>query len=264
MLTLQLHVLTHSVEILSEYRELLRLCAERNIGLNISDQVSNNVNISLDNIRGYAEDLGLPVTLHLADKVVEARAAAVGSVPVSGPEIAAVRNSIKELLRAFRKETEGRRALLFEPGRAEFYNPPGPLFGEAVSLKFAKVSADIDEAGKCYALDRPTACVFHLMRVVEHAVQRLGKKLRIPIDVGKEGWYQITIHVNKAVDALPSGTARQRRVKQEYGSAAAHLNTVRIATRNDVMHPKATYTGEEAQTLFEATKALMRQMAKLV
>jgi len=216
-------------------------------------------------LRDIAASIAMPVTAAAARKLLKCLAD-FGSEPVLATEYAAraLEDSITDLMNAFREECTARIVVVIPTASAEFFSPDEPLFGEAVSLKFAKVAADIAEAGTCLALERPTACVFHLMRVVEYAVQRLGKKMHVAIDVDKEGWYQITLHVNKAVEALPTATPRQRRVKQAYGAAAAHLNSVRIATRNDVMHPKATYTDEEAQTLFDATKALMQQMAKIV
>ena len=102
------------------------------------------------------------------------------------------------------------------------------------------------------------------MRVAECGVQTLGKKLKVNFDVERESWYQIIQHVDKAVNALPGATEAQRKRKQRYASAAAHLNSVRIATRNDVMHPRAAHTEEEAEELFSATRALMQQLATLV
>lgn len=56
------------------------------------------------------------------------------------------------------------------------------LFGSVVGEKFPKLIEDIASSGTCYALGQYTACVFHLMRVMEHCVQRLGKKLKVSID----------------------------------------------------------------------------------
>lgn len=216
-------------------------------------------------VASIATSIDLPVTAASAAKVQKCLEA-IGDAVLSATDykIQSLIDAILDLVFAFRKECKDRVALVISADLAEFYLEKAPLFGEPVSLKFGKVSSDISEAGKCLALERPTACVFHLMRVAEFAVKRLGKKLNVSIDVEKEGWYQIIVHVNKGVDTLPAATAAQRRKKQALGAAAAHLNSVRIATRNDVMHPKASYTPEEARTLFDATKALMQQMAKIV
>ena len=68
---------------------------------------------------------------------------------------------------AERFEDELRLRLFFalSPSRIEYFRKP-ELFGESVAEKFPGASLDIEEAGNCYALDRLTACIFHLMRVI--------------------------------------------------------------------------------------------------
>lgn len=77
----------------------------------------------------------------------------------------------------------------------------GPL-----AKKFPRrIVEDLYHAGSCYAVEQHTACVFHLMRVMEHCVQRFGKKLKVNIDAKNEPWAKIMDHVNPAVRALPGG-----------------------------------------------------------
>jgi len=135
---------------------------------------------------------------------------------------------------------------------------------ENTPKKFDWAREDMSEAGKCLALQRPTACVFHLMRALEHAVQRLGKKLKVEIDVSTESWHQICLHINKQTEGLPKNTVAQRNKKIAYAAAASHLTSVRIAWRNEVMHPKQTYTREEAFEIFTATKAFMASLEKVL
>jgi hypothetical protein len=137
-------------------------------------------------------------------------------------------------------------------------------FGSAVGRAFPKTSEDIAEAAKCLALQRPTACVFHLMRVMEEALRTLAKKLNVKtINPNIESWNKITDHVNKVINALPAGTDKEKTRKVKWGSALAHLNSVRIAWRNEVMHPKQSYTREEGHTIFNAVRAFMIDLAAL-
>lgn len=53
----------------------------------------------------------------------------------------------------------------------QLYEQNEPLFGKEVCDKFPSAAFDIAEAGRCLALERSTACVFHLMRVVEVAIK---------------------------------------------------------------------------------------------
>lgn len=142
------------------------------------------------------------------------------------------------------------------------------LFGEEIGAKFPKAREDLTNAGTAYALGLNTACVFHLMRVLEHCVQRFGRRLKITdIDVKRETWHQIMLHVHKKVEALPGGTkatVAQSNRKQSFAVAASRLDHVRIAWRNDVMHPKATYDEKEAFDVLSSVGVFLESIIKLV
>lgn len=113
-------------------------------------------------------------------------------------------------------------------------------------------------------ISEPTAAVFHLMRVMEIALRALAKKLDVTtIDPEVESWNKITDHVNKAITALPAKTAPEQARKAKPGAVSAHLNSVRIAWRNEVMHPKQSYSREEARAIFNAVRAFMVDLAAL-
>lgn len=138
-------------------------------------------------------------------------------------------------------------------------------FGPEVAAKFPTGVEDVEGAGNCLALGQPTACVFHLMRLAEIGVRALAKKLKVTtIDPETENWNTIIDHVNKAINALPAKTVSEKARKAALAGASAHMNVIRIATRNEVMHPKKTYTQEEARDSLQATRLFMRHLAGLV
>lgn len=171
--------------------------------------------------------------------------------------------SVKHLVSRIIDELNTQYYFHLDQRDVSFYLTERP-FGDAVVSKFPKATEDISEAGKCLAMQRPTACVFHLMRVLELGVQTLGKKVKVKINVHTETWHQILLHVNKAVLALPSKTPRQKAKKSRYAVASAHLESVRLAWRNEVMHPKQTYTREEARNVYNACSVFMAYLAELV
>lgn len=146
----------------------------------------------------------------------------------------------------------------------DLFEPPQPVFGNQFARKFPSALFDLDEGSKCLAIGRHTACVFHLMRIMEIGIQQLGKKLSIDIDPAHETWHQILLHVNKAINAMPVKTASQKSKKAKYATSSAHLSNVRIAWRNEVMHPKAIYTEEEAKEIFSHTRTFMRNLADFI
>ena len=150
--------------------------------------------------------------------------------------------------------------LLCIPGhQANFWND-APKFGAGVAEKFPKLIYDIEESARCFATNRTTACVFHLMRVMEAAVQFLGNRLGISL-VNEKNWHNILDEVDKAIKSLPVSTSKQKTKRNKLAEASAHLRMVKDAWRNEVMHPKETYTEEEAERVFRNVKDFMVHLA---
>jgi hypothetical protein len=149
------------------------------------------------------------------------------------------------------------------PIRKNHFYTKRELFGAQVETRFPRIIEDIEESGKCLALGRSTATVFHLMRIMEVGVQEFGSLLGVPIPTEKT-WQDIMNRVNKAIGLLPENTPQEKKIKSNYGAAASHLSNVKIAWRNEVMHPKATYTEEEAEDIFSHVKAFIRYLATIL
>lgn len=159
------------------------------------------------------------------------------------------------------------------PVAKEKYCRKENLFGEKIGKKFEKCQEDITNAGTAYALGLYTACVFHLMRVLEHCVQRFGTKLKITLDVKNESWSNIIDQVSKEIERMPGGpraapaikaTPAQRARRQKMALAASRLDHVRLVWRNDVMHPKATYDETEALRVLNSVQEFLESIVTLV
>jgi len=146
------------------------------------------------------------------------------------------------------------------PASTAKYYTDDNQFGKVVADKFPKTVEDIQESAKCLAFGRYTASVFHLMRVMESAVQYLGKRLSINL-VTEKAWHNIIEEVDKAIKGLPIKQPRQKALRNRLAEASAHLRMVKDAWRNDVMHPKETYTEEEAERVFRNVKDFMVHLA---
>jgi hypothetical protein len=136
--------------------------------------------------------------------------------------------------------------------------------GWKFASKYPHATTDIDEAGKCLALGRYTASVFHLMRVMEIALRELGVALAADLRE-KDGWLTI-LHkrIDPAINGLPETSSEERHRKTAFQQVRAHLHAVRLAWRNDTMHPKATYTEEEAIELIEHVRSFTNHLTKLL
>jgi hypothetical protein len=148
--------------------------------------------------------------------------------------------------------------------RRDFYAQQ-MLFGPKVADAFPRSYDDIREAGTCYAFGRFTACVFHLMRVMELGVQAFGAMLGVDFPESKE-WGKI---LNIAAGKIEEQTkARPRGAKDPeivaWNQILAHLNSVKIGWRNPTMHPNESYDAEQAKELLGLVETLMKSLAKHV
>jgi len=180
-----------------------------------------------------------------------------------GKGIELTSHSLDELYNRLRDALEERLFLAVPSELAIFYQQTTPLFGEAVDNAFpGTIVEDVSEAGKCLALGRGTATVFHLMRVLEAAVHRLGEKLGVTV-VDKHNadleWGKILANMKTPIEAMAKGKS-----KDDWSEAFTMLVHVKQAWRNPTMHPKQTYTAEEAKAIFEAVRVFMRHLASLV
>ncbi len=145
------------------------------------------------------------------------------------------------------------------PKQFGLYAPKTLLFGDEVSQAFPSAIIEIEEAAKCLALERPTACVFHLMRTVETALKVLAKTLSIPYAPSWEGYLgQIATQIEIK---WPKRTPKQKREHAFYSEAHAHLSSLKIAWRNPTMHVVKSYTLEQSEEISGSVRTFMRHLA---
>lgn len=166
------------------------------------------------------------------------------------------KNAIEQVVACMRNESITKVALILAAEQSLLFNPNSPLFGNDVSTKFPRVSWEIDEAAKCLALDRATACVFHLMRTLEAALNAIRSCLNIPAPANPN-WGAILTPIQDKVSAMGKSHSEHGFFEEIH----ARLDVIRRAWRNGTMHVEIVYTEEDARILFDATKGLMRKIA---
>ncbi|MCB2106457.1 MAG: hypothetical protein KDE14_02095, partial [Rhodobacteraceae bacterium] len=148
---------------------------------------------------------------------------------------------------------------MFSASERDLISPPAPLFGPEVEAKFPDMGEDISESGKCLGYGLPTATVFHLMRVMERGLQRFGNEIGVTL-ANEKNWQNVLNEANKVIKALDHKLPRTKALAE----AASHLYAVKVAWRNEVMHPKQTYTMEQAREIFDNCRAFIRDLAGLI
>ena len=163
-------------------------------------------------------------------------------------------------------ESSKRKLAFIDPLYDEYFEQD-KLFGDVVYDTFPNARQDIKEAGNCLAASLATASIFHLMRVAEHGLRTLAKRLRVtlihtgqrmPIEFG--GWDKVITGIkNKIAEArrLPAGPKRQAKL-EAYSNAADHCEYMKDIWRNNMAHARKPYTPTEAVGVMERVRDFMK------
>ncbi len=165
---------------------------------------------------------------------------------------------IKEIFQGIRdrmrEEMSTRTFLHIDPENIKYFEAK-ELFGADVESKFHSIWFDVREAGKCLALDRWTACVFHLMRVMEGGLRVVAKKLGIDLTANRS-WDAMLKKIKSEAEELHP----RDEWTDFYAEVVAKGYAVKDAWRNPAMHVGEKYTQEEADDIFRAVRGFMRHL----
>ena len=136
-------------------------------------------------------------------------------------------------------------------------------FGDDVYKHFPSARDDIEEASKCLALDRGTACVMHLSRALELAMRELALRIRGKFKESDD-WDPILKEIDTIVNGWPNQTTAEVEKKDKYRQIHVALTSVKRAWRHPAMHSRFAATPEVALDIYQATGGFFRQMAEVM
>jgi len=226
----------------------------------LSDENKRGVVKIVSDIELACRDLDLPVTVakimrianRLTDKIVP---------------LGEIKNELKHLNETLQDEVKTKLFLRIPNERALYYIEANP-FGDAVATAFPSASFDIQESGKCFACERYTATVFHLMCATEHTMRALAWDRRVNLTT-KGGasfptmmgtWEDVLRELEKEAVKIGNWSKSRGEVKvqalQFYNAAIEEFRAVKDAWRNPVMHARRHYTEEDAAQVMAHVKRL--------
>ncbi|QMV27907.1 hypothetical protein GRI33_13220 [Brucella sp. BO3] len=156
----------------------------------------------------------------------------------------------------FMDELQARIFFTMPPAHASFFSSDAP-FGETIVDAFPSASYDIVEAAKCRALSRWTACVMHLMRVLEVGLRALSHHYNVD---GSQNWNTILNQVESKSREVGKRTHGEDGEKWA-GEAAIHLRFIKNAWRNHAMYSLEKYDEERAVMIFDNTRLFMQHLS---
>lgn len=129
---------------------------------------------------------------------------------------------------------------------------------------------DVREALSCYALDRHTAAVFHAMRIAEHGLRHLARKLHVRLIHSKKttpiefaDWAKIITAIKNKIDPVGKRAPSKKRQEllEKYSDAADHCVFMKDIWRNNVSHTRDPYKKPEALGVIERVRDFMQFVA---
>jgi hypothetical protein len=188
--------------------------------------------------------LNLPVSAVITKYVRSAR---------TGEALSAAYIGVK---RSIHSELSGR--IFFEPdAKYKKYFRNDKPFGGDVFEAFSSANEDIIEAANCLALERATACVLHLMRVVEAGLAALAAA----IGVGKQNdWGGYLREITKELETRKRNSGARTADEQFYAEVADTIDHMKRAYRNPTMHPEKSYSQDRAEEIFVSVRSFMRHL----
>jgi hypothetical protein len=171
---------------------------------------------------------------------------------------------IRDAYEVFLKELGSHLFLCVDAANRSKYEQKEPVFGLEVLRAFPSATKDIEAAARCFAVDEWTACVFHLMRTLEHGLRSLSGMVNLPADaMEQENWGNVIDQIEKKIRELkndPKSPAKTQKL-QIYSEAAAQFRYFKDAWRNHVSHSRVTYDPRDAESVWNHVKEFMQHMA---
>jgi hypothetical protein len=159
------------------------------------------------------------------------------------------------------------RIFLYIPESRDEYLQKNQLFGKTVYQTFPHARAELTYAGNAFAFELYTACVFHLMRVAEHGLRALARRLSVKVTSKNQlipleyaDWNQVITGIkNKITGArvLPNNAKKQAQL-EKYSDAADHCEYMKDIWRNTTSHARRPYAKTEAMLAMDRVKHFMQ------
>lgn len=214
--------------------------------------------ITLKAIQRHCLTIGLQYTAAHVERMLERFEGKYG-----GMNCAQLDTHSRELHDRFMDEIKQILFLRVPSDRVDFYDKP-ILFGQPVADGFTEAIYDISEAGSCFATDRYTACVMHLMRALENSLDAVGLGVGVPQAVveAQRSWDGLLKKISSRIDANDlAGDPAWLGKRQFFKDAYSQLFAVKNAWRNPSMHLEKKYDEKDAKRIYNAVKDFMEHVA---
>lgn len=207
-----------------------------------------------DGFSAYCSDLGMPLAAKTLAKISEL-------LNKDDATYGQMRDLLDEFRERVHDEMEAQLFLHIASEDNRYYTDWAKGWERSLE-QFPSVSTDVEEAGKSLALNRNTACVFHVMRVAEAALVSIAERVGLE-NSQLTGWQEAINYIEGKLNAKYEEMDQRFKGSREFLSGiAAHMRTVNLAWRRRVAHIDRNYSEEEARRIYTSTQALLQHIAE--
>jgi hypothetical protein len=164
------------------------------------------------------------------------------------------------------------RKFMFIPADQAVYWRGATIVGENFIAEFSLAAMEeVREAGNCFAAGRWTACVFHCMRVAEHGLRKLAKKVHVTLTHKGKNYPLEYADWEAVITAIKNKIAKTRQIPRGpkkveelrfYSSAADHCEYMKDIWRNEISHTRRQYSKPESLAVINRVREFIESLSK--
>lgn len=206
----------------------------------------------LDLMDRHARKLGLTLSVNQIEHIV--------NTVNQGHAPNFVASAILELNKRVREELRARKFLYVPQEKAGYFHSFEWLLNTPI-FEHKELFDEFQAAGRCYALDENTACVFHLMRCVDWGLRRVARSLDITYDA--RNWSGIGRAIEKKMQEKHElKTDEWKNAEPAYAEILTDIQAISRGHRNPALHEiDKKYTPREAHHLLEIVEGFCCHVA---
>jgi hypothetical protein len=139
-----------------------------------------------------------------------------------------------------------------------------------VAERFRSATPEAIAAVDCWAMGHGTACVFHLMRLVEHGLRAIARERRVKLHANRPlewaEWQKIIKAIEDKANKIYShkpGKARDAAL-EFYRGLLGEIMAFKDVYRNNVMHTRKSYDVDEAKSVMNHVHGFMSRLSEKI
>ncbi|HKW75881.1 MAG TPA: hypothetical protein VJN64_10175 [Terriglobales bacterium] len=206
----------------------------------------------LDTLHEHCEKLDLPLSTNQIRTVVNA---------VNGQNAERISDALYELHRRVVEELQVKVCFCLQGTKVKYWHPFW-LVETPIYDNFRSAWEEFQRAGHCFAYGENTACVFHLMRIVDFGLRRVAASLGVEYDA--RNWIGIASKIQQRMEQKhQTKTDEWKKSEPLYAEILTDIQAISRGHRNPVLHElEKKYDDREAEHMLNVVEGFMLHLAK--